>query len=1112
MYKINTIIFSKDRALQLDATLRSFYFQCEDFYEQKIFVICKYSSDEFKKDYDIIREEFNCYNNIVFVDETSFKDDVINYTKDSDFILWIVDDNIFIKNFNLHKCCEILHQNKDSVAVSLRLGKNTVYCYPVDKFQAVPEFEEKDDLLSYRWDLAELDFNYCMEVSSSIYRTNDLFDYLKKLEYKNPNTLEEQLNLNKNQIAGDKKNLICYPESRTFCAPLNKVQADCNNRDSGNRDYSTLELSKMYKEHKRIAVDNYFTFLPYGCHQDIELKTYTVYKKKYNTSPLVSVIIPSYNQSLYIEESVQSILNQSVKDYELIIVNDGSSDDSLLKILEFYHNDAEGMIVVIDKKNNGLAAARNTGILFSKGRYIIPFDSDDRLKPFAVEKYLEYIKNFNADIFYPDYETFEAQIKYVECIDEELFYNAFRTQNGLPYCSFYIKDVWKKNCGYNTNMVWGYEDWDFWLASLKNGFKVKRIKQALFEYRIKSESMLIDALKFDKELKVQFILNNRILFEQNFESDLLSTIADNPLVTVVIPTFNRKNDLQKAIQSVLLQSFGVFEILVVNDAGEEIESVVSDFNDARIKIINHQNNKGLAAARNTGIRNSRGEFICFLDDDDELLPNYLEESLKACKKNPIIYTDAIRYSYRKDKDRTRLYKINIPYSIDFSKEKILLGNLAPVSCFFLKKRILDEIGYFDETLKVLEDWDLWIRISEKYNFNHFPIVTNRINWYEDGSTMTSSKGELFEITRELIYNKNSDRISKIKNKEKIIEEFNNIWQKDFRNNIPEISLIFLTYNGFEYTVQFLTSLINNVQSEIEIIIIDNNSQDRTPQFLLSLMDKDKHIKVILNQTNLGFPAGINQGIKYATGKYILIANNDIIVTPGSVERMMEIAKSNQDIGIVAPISNFVSGIQIDKNAKYESIVEMYNYAESIRSSNFGKFINFPRVTFLFALIKKEVFEKIGGLDERFSPGNYEDDDFCLRSQLAGYKTIIAKDVFIHHFGSKSFTADGEKKYTDLLKVNKQKFIYKWGATPDEIWYNQKMIVARNIYIPLVDNLLEQYLSRGMILLNEKDYKEALRNFEIAKSNFCEESNNENFDKNKLDEMILIVKALIDSQG
>ncbi|NOX19354.1 MAG: glycosyltransferase family 2 protein [Chlorobi bacterium] len=192
--------------------------------------------------------------------------------------------------------------------------------------------------------------------------------------------------------------------------------------------------------------------------------------------------------------------------------------------------------------------------------------------------------------------------------------------------------------------------------------------------------------------------------------------------------------------------------------------------------------------------------------------------------------------------------------------------------------------------------------------------------------------------------------------------------------------------------------------------------------------------------------------------------------------MIARAESDKSIGVVGPISNKVSGVQIVKETNYESIDEMREFAEKISRENKGKFFEFPRVAFLCALIKREVIEKIGGLDERFSPGNYEDDDYCLRAQLAGFKTVVALDVFVHHYGSKSFTAEGEEKYQRLLQKNKKKFIEKWGATPDEIWLRNKTPRMQELFIPLNDAF---NISDAVVLANRQitkgNYKAAYAN-------------------------------------
>jgi GT2 family glycosyltransferase len=298
----------------------------------------------------------------------------------------------------------------------------------------------------------------------------------------------------------------------------------------------------------------------------------------------------------------------------------------------------------------------------------------------------------------------------------------------------------------------------------------------------------------------------------------------------------------------------------------------------------------------------------------------------------------------------------------------------------------------------------------------------------------------------------------------------------------QLSIILIAYNQAKYTSECINSIKEHTNINYEIILIDNASNDETQKLFSNDLN---HLRYFRNDHNVGFPAAVNQGIKEALGNYILILNNDTVLTTNLIDRLIEVAETDPNIGIVGPISNEVSGLQKDENAKYNSIEEMHKYAAEVREKNKGQILHFPRVAFLCTLIKREVIEKIGGLDERFSPGNYEDDDFCLRAQLAGYKTVIAKDVFIHHYGSKSFKANGEKAYAQRLMTNRKIFIDKWGATPDEIWLQNKQIKPHQIYYPVDKNLFLQHFRRVRVHLADNEIELAQTEIEKAVDVFSE---------------------------
>ena len=191
------------------------------------------------------------------------------------------------------------------------------------------------------------------------------------------------------------------------------------------------------------------------------------------------------------------------------------------------------------------------------------------------------------------------------------------------------------------------------------------------------------------------------------------------------------------------------------------------------------------------------------------------------------------------------------------------------------------------------------------------------------------------------------------------------------------------------------------------------------------------IKIIKNSENLGFAAGNNQGMAAARGNYILLMNNDIVVTPGWLERMISCAEKNPRIGIVGPMSNYVSGPQLVEDVRYNTtdLDGLDDYAAEFSKKYAKKTRRLLRVVGFCMLIKRAVVNKIGGMDDRYGLGNFEDDDFSLRATLAGFESWIAEDCFIHHFGNRTFIG-AKIDYQESLHKNWEIFKKKWDFPGD----------------------------------------------------------------------------------
>ena len=247
-------------------------------------------------------------------------------------------------------------------------------------------------------------------------------------------------------------------------------------------------------------------------------------------------------------------------------------------------------------------------------------------------------------------------------------------------------------------------------------------------------------------------------------------------------------------------------------------------------------------------------------------------------------------------------------------------------------------------------------------------------------------------------------------------------------NMQKTSIVILTYNQLGYTKICIDSIRLYTMPDYEIIVVDNASTDGTVEWL----KEQKDITVIFNDANKGFPAGCNQGILKSKGDIIVLLNNDTIVTPRWLDNLLACLKSSDKIGAAGPATNFQSYYQtVSVDYTHFNLKGIIAFADKFNHSNQALWKERLKLTGFCLAVKREVIDKIGMLDEMFSPGYAEDDDYGFRIIQAGYKNVFCGDTFIHHFGNISF--DG--LFSSNVSVpeifhgfgdNYQKFKKKWG--------------------------------------------------------------------------------------
>ena len=262
------------------------------------------------------------------------------------------------------------------------------------------------------------------------------------------------------------------------------------------------------------------------------------------------------------------------------------------------------------------------------------------------------------------------------------------------------------------------------------------------------------------------------------------------------------------------------------------------------------------------------------------------------------------------------------------------------------------------------------------------------------------------------------------------------------------SMIIPCCNQLEFTRVCLSALVRHTRAPWEMIVVDNGSSDGTGAYLAGVQDAvPVPVTVVSNARNLGFPAAINQGLKAARGDYLVLLNNDAVVTDAWLDQLIALAEMDMDgttkntkdtkgesgrgnrvrmrIGLTGPMSNYASPPQLVENVPYTNLEEMHEFARRWREERRGQWFTARKLSGFCLLMKRAVYEAVGGLDEQFGLGLFDDDDLAERARRAGFELAVAHDLFVHHFGSRTFAGagiDAEK----LLQENSDKFSRKWG--------------------------------------------------------------------------------------
>jgi len=262
----------------------------------------------------------------------------------------------------------------------------------------------------------------------------------------------------------------------------------------------------------------------------------------------------------------------------------------------------------------------------------------------------------------------------------------------------------------------------------------------------------------------------------------------------------------------------------------------------------------------------------------------------------------------------------------------------------------------------------------------------------------------------------------------------NTWQhrteqlENLLEEMPKVSVVILSYGDPALTKATLHSLYERGRSypNLEVIIVDNGSPADAVNDIRKFAENYPDVSVIENGENMGFAKGNNVGLEAATGKYVMLLNNDTVVAPGATYAMVRHLANNPAIGAVGPLTNNI-GNQAKLFVEYEDMEQMRSVARSATTGYRGIYTPIPVVAYFAVMFRHKDLKTFGLLSEEYGRGMFEDDDHCATIKSKGYLCALAEDAYIHHHLSATFSTlkDGEKE--ELFETNKKKFEERWGS-------------------------------------------------------------------------------------
>jgi glycosyltransferase involved in cell wall biosynthesis len=516
------------------------------------------------------------------------------------------------------------------------------------------------------------------------------------------NEFDEQVDISECYIKTCTQLAQCYIQNKQF-EKVKRIYTEL-------LDNQNLTLAKEQKE----DVLNVLSSLERISSTSAIAKNKAVVPDKSEDDYLVSAIISTYNSEKFLSGCLEDLEHQTIADkMEIIVVNSGSQENEETIVYE-YQQKYNNIVYIKTDQREGIYSAWNRAAKVARGSFLTNANTDDRHRDDALEIMAEtLLANPDIALVYGDQictDTPNCTFTNHHAINmaKRPEYSFERLLFG---CCVGSQPMWRKTLhneiGYFDETLTCAGDWDFWLR-ISRRYKFKHIPEFLGLYYYNK-----DGIEHGRKIHS---LYERYIVGKRYGNPYISVIPlyhskGNPLVSVIMPAYNAAEYIAEAIESVLIQNYRNFELIIVDDGStDNTKEIVASFKDDKIKYF-YKNNGGPSGARNLAIKKAKGQYIMPLDADDMMTPDFITRHLSEFEKHPdvdLVYSDVLLI----DKNSTPIRIMNKP---EYQDRRYLIRDLFraghPIVPFRLgiKRSVFEKIGFYDESLLVGEDYDMMRR-------------------------------------------------------------------------------------------------------------------------------------------------------------------------------------------------------------------------------------------------------------------------------------------------------------------------------------------------------------------------------------------------------------------